>query len=208
MSDKKGLIIYFDGPDGVGKTTQLKLVADSLRSDEHEVFETRAVGGTPIGELLRTALVSDTDRPPETDLYTALASQYALATDAIKRRNQGQIVLIDRSPLSIIGYQVFGDGLDTKKGHTAAQELLDLFQPDLIIVYTADTEQLNQRRTHRNDHISVDHFESKPLEYHRRVTEGFAEAAEHFKAEVVDGSAPIELVREATMQLIGAKLQA
>jgi dTMP kinase len=197
-----GLIIYFDGPDGVGKTTQLKLAEESLLKNNHKVYVTRTIGGTPIGELLRNVILSDNDRPPETDLHIALASQHALAGDILNRRKQGEIVLIDRSPLSIIAYQIHGDGLQQDKGYTAAQELIELIQPDLSLVYSADNQDLQERRQQRNHHSGSDHFEKQPLEYHERVAEGFKSAAQAFHAKVIDSSCSVEAVHQDTMASI------
>jgi dTMP kinase len=195
-----GLVIYFDGPDGVGKTTQLKLVAEELRESGREVHATRTMGGTPIGEMLREALLSGNDRPVETDLHIALASQHALAKEIIDKRREGRVVLIDRSPLSIVAYQVFGDGLASKKGYQAAQELLDLIKPDRVIVYTAPSKELKERRQHRNHQIGNDFFEIKPFEYHDRVAKGFKEATGRFKATVIDASGSIDEVHQSTLQ--------
>jgi dTMP kinase len=208
MANKKGLIVYFDGPDGVGKTTQLNMAADRLRSDGHDVFESRTVGGTPIGEILRTALLSDTERPAETDLHIAVASQYAQAEDVLKRRENGQVVLIDRSPLSIIAYQVYGDGLDKDKGLNSAGELFSLIKPEIVIVYMAEDGVLLERRHHRNGHSATDHFENKSIEYHANVAEGFRSAGKIFGAVQIEAGPPMEKVHANTMEFIQAALEA
>lgn len=207
MSNKKGLIVCFDGPDGIGKTTQLKLAADSLKAEGYEVFTAKAVGGLPLTDILGQALIIKADRPPETDLHVAIASQYALADEILPRRDKGQIVLIDRSPLSIIAFQVYGDGLDKEAGTAAVKDLLDLIRPDLIITYFAADEIAVERLNQRNGQSDSDFFESKPRDYHRKVADGYKFATQEYDASPVDASAPIELVREATMQLIGSKLQ-
>lgn len=208
MSDRKGLIVCFDGPDGIGKTTQLKLAEKLLKSDGYDVFTAKAVGGLPLTDVVGQALMMNADRPPETDLHLAIASQYALAGEILPRRDKGQIVLIDRSPLSIIAYQVYGDGLDKDAGIAAVKDLLDLMHPDLIITYYGDDDTPVERLRERNGDSKLDFFESKPRDYHKKVAEGFRYASKEFGASPVDADAPIELVREATMQLIGAKLKA
>lgn len=206
MANTKGLIVCFDGPDGVGKTTQLRLAADALVAEGRSVFTVKAIGGLPLTDVLGKALMMKTDRPPETDLHVAVASQYALASEILPRRDRGEIILVDRSPLSIVGYQIFADGIDKNMGYSAVKDLLDLLEPDLIIVYITDPETIKSRRAMRNG--DDDFFESKPDSYHKKVSAGFESAAKQFNAEVIDASAPIELVREATMQLIGDRLQA
>lgn len=207
MADKKGLIICFDGPDGVGKTTQLELAEAALTNEGYNVFTAKAVGGLPLTDILGRALMINADRPPETDLHVAIASQYALAGEILPRRDKGEIVLIDRSPLSIIAFQVYGDGLDKELGMSATKELLNLIRPDLIITYFTDDETAVERLKQRNGQSETDFFESKPRDYHHKVAEGYKFATKEYGASPVDASAPIELVREATMQLIGSKLK-
>jgi len=207
MANKKGLIICFDGPDGIGKTTQLQLAEVSLTNEGYEVFTAKAVGGLPITDILGRALMINEDRPPETDLHVAIASQYALAQEILPRRDKGQIVLLDRSPLSIIAYQVYADKLSSEAGDKAVKELLGLIKPDLIITYYANEEDIKARRNARNGESNLDFFEGKPQSYHSQVAEGFKAATKDYGASAIDASAPIELVREATMQLIGSKLQ-
>jgi dTMP kinase len=202
MANKKGLIIYFDGPDGVGKTSQLKLTANDLRGHGHAVHPTRTLGGTHIGEMLRDVMLTETERPVQTDLHIALACQYALAEKVLKLREEGEIVLIDRSPLSIIGYQVFADGIDRGYGYAAAQGLLDLIKPDLILVYAAPGKELERRRRQRNHDSGHDYFEVKPLSYHQKVADGFDEAARRFDARVIDASGDADHVFDATLQQV------
>lgn len=205
---KQGLVVCFDGADGVGKTTQLKLAADSLKADGYKVFTVKAVGGLPLTNVLGEALMMRAARPPETDLHIAMASQYALAEEIKTHLDLGEIVLIDRSPLAILAYQVYGDGLNKEAGLEAATELLTIIQPDLILVYETSVDVAHQRLQQRNGQNQRDHFESKPVSYQAKVQDGYRFAAKQFGAELINADAPIELVREATMQLIGAKLKA
>ena len=204
----KGLIVYFDGPDGVGKTTQLKLAAEQLQAAGHEVFVTRALGGNPISDSLSEAMMSAQPRPPETDLYIALAAQYASLQDIESRRNSGQIVLIDRSPLSIIAYQVFAGGIDSETGYREAAELLGKVQPNLILIYTASPETRLQRREARNQQEGHNYFEKMPPAYHEETAKGYLEAASRLGATIIDSEAATEVVHETTMQKILALLQA
>lgn len=202
----KGLIVYFDGPDGVGKTTQLKLAEEALKTIGHAVYATRTLGGTDIGEKLREVVLLDIPRPAATDMHVTMASQYALAEDVLKRCGRGEIVLIDRSPLSIVGYQVYGDGLAKEKGYNAAQELLNVFMPDLIITYFLDEIKWQARRQNRDHAERHNYFENKPVDYHRQVAAGFREAAAHFGAQTIDASGTQDEIHQATMTLIQKKL--
>src|ERR1039457_7062193 len=90
-----GFVVMFEGIDGVGKTTQLGLARDKLTEGGWSVISLRNPGGTPIGEALRTVMLSSDDRPPMTDLYTSLAIQAALFEAIEAARQAGKIILLD-----------------------------------------------------------------------------------------------------------------
>ena len=92
-----GKLIMFDGPDGVGKTTQLDLVAKDLsKTETFNIHQTRILGGTPIGELIRQAFLANVERDPMTDHYMSMAMMNELQLDTASKRVQGQIVLMDK----------------------------------------------------------------------------------------------------------------
>jgi len=202
---RAGKIIYFDGPDGAGKTTQLELTARALKQRSLDVYVTRTLGGTPIGESLRKIILSKQLRPVETDLYISLACYYALLPDILARREAGEIVLIDRSPLSIIGYQAYGDGFDKNRAYDFVDEVLQRIGPNLILVYSGQPTELAQRRRQRNQPAN-DYFEAKPASYHQRVAEGFAAASQRFQARTISAMQPVEAVQAETVRFIEAIL--
>jgi dTMP kinase len=199
-----GRVIMFDGPEWIGKTTQLGLAADGLRRQGYAVWSTRVSGGTPIGEALRTAMFGDYERPPLTDLHIHLAQQYALEVEINKHRQAGELILVDRSPLSIIAYQVYGGGLDEQTGYQAADILLDMYQPELLITYTAPAAELEKRRQQAKH--ATDYYENKPADYFERVTAGYQAAEKRYKTEVIDASGDIDSVHAATMRVINSVL--
>jgi dTMP kinase len=194
----KGLIVFFDGPDGVGKTTQFELAAKALRDAGHVVHETRALGGSPIGEKLREAVLTDIERPVQVDFYIALACLHAAIPDWLARREAGETVLVDRSPLSIIAYQVYGDGLDKAVGYQAVGEFISQIEPDVVLVYQAPTDLLHERLNQRNAGTPRDYFESKPAAYHDQVAEGYSQA-DIFGGRFIDATQPIATVHSETM---------
>jgi dTMP kinase len=199
MGDFK--IIYFDGGDGCGKTTQLGLAKQSLEQNGFKVFATRALGGTPIGESLREVILGSATRPPQTDMHIALASQYALGAELEKLQNI-DVVLVDRSPLSIIAFQAYADKMDIGLAKTQVDIILSKMLPDLIIVFDADAADLKDRRIHRNRHEGTDYFESKSITYHQAVAEGYRAAAQDYSGHLIDATQSIEAVHQQTMQLI------
>src|ERR1700679_687500 len=111
-----GLLIMFEGIDGVGKTTQLNMVKEALGQQNWLISTARSPGGTPIGEDLRSVMLESHPRPPMTDLYIAAAIQEALIARTDEERADGPIMLHDRGPLSIAAYQIYGSGVDSAIG--------------------------------------------------------------------------------------------
>lgn len=200
---KKGQIVYFDGPDGVGKTTQIKLVEAALLEKGHSVKVEHALGGTPIGDKLKEVIFSNLERPADTNMHIAMAIQHAFSARLLRLRDEGNVILIDRSPLSIVAYQAYGDGLSKEKALNAARELFDLIQPNLVLVYKAGYDELDRRRQRqRDEHKDSDHFDKKPPDYHHRVAEGFEAAASEFNAVMIDASAGPQSVFADTLSVL------
>jgi dTMP kinase len=197
-----GKLFMFDGPDGVGKTTQLHMAAEALTKKGYEVYLTKTHGGTPIGEALREVSLSNLDRTPLTDMYISLAMHSALAELIEEKRERGVIVLVDRSPLSNVAYQAYGSGLNKDFTVGIIDIDMQLFKPDCIIVYDAPIAVTRQRMLDRNarNHAKQEYFESKSSEYFERVAEGYRAAAAHFHAEVIDATDSAEQVHKQTMK--------
>ncbi len=206
-----GFIIAIDGPDGSGKTTQLTLLKEWLKKKGYKIHSTRASGGTPIGEELRKASLSNTDRSAEVDLYISLAMHTALGNDIRKRIKNGEIVLVDRSPLSIIAYQNFGSQLkDQKSGYDACEKMLKLWEIDLLIVFNMNKFELNvrnnrRRQTHKTE--TTNYYEKREPEYKQRVVNGYKDGTRFAKRlgvriVALDANGTIEQVYASILQTI------
>ena len=191
----------FDGPDGVGKTSQIELARQALDKKMHKVVATRIVGGTPIGEELRKVFLSSLDRPPQSDLHIVLAMNYALAQHLHKLTQEGVIILIDRSPFSILAYEAFAGSLSEEEGYDFTDRALEIFQPELIIAYTAPIEVLQKRLAETQDR-GKDFFESKPLSYFKKVMAGYDAAIAKYNPTVIDAAPPLLEVHKATMDVL------
>jgi dTMP kinase len=196
-----GLVVFFEGIDGVGKTTQLGLAYESLSADGWSLATTRAHGGTDIGEALRDVSLSDIPRPVETDFHISLAIHEALARKIDEYCEKGRIVLVDRGPLSIAAYQIYGDGMDRDTGWEAIEHDLNIFGPETNIIYTAAVS-VALDRARKLSRSRVDYFESKPNEYFDLAQQGYMDAAERFGATVIDAELPIDSVHLQTMSVI------
>lgn len=201
-----GLVVFFEGIDGVGKTTQLQLAAESLRSEGWSVETTRAHGGTDIGEALREISLSDMERPVGTDLGISVAIHEALAAKVDILRQAGQVVLIDRGPFSMVAYQMYGDGLELERGWQAVEHDLSIFSPELNIVYTAAIS-VAEERMHKRSGKKANYWESKPAGFFDVAQQGYMDAAERFGGTVIDAEQSIDAVHSQTMEAIRSALE-
>jgi dTMP kinase len=206
-----GRVIAFDGPDGVGKTLQLEMTASYLQEQGHSVYTTRASGGTPIGELLRSVSLSDTPRSAEVDLYISLAMHTALGQDLAERRKDATC-LVDRSPMAVIAYNVVGSQMkDRAKGLEAYAQLLRLWQIDTLIVFTASIETLTERRQQRlgeSKSAKTDYFESKGSDFHKRVIDGYQLATSYIHEHPELGISLVEIDANGAVDAIQNEVRA
>jgi dTMP kinase len=201
-----GKLFMFDGPDGVGKTTQLELATTVLEERGHDVYVTRINGGPPINEAFRNILLSDIPRHPMTEHLVFMAMHNQHREDLRPRLEAGQIVLMDRSPLSDWAYQVHGGILKNEKAKANIKRSMALFNPDLLICYQAALATLKAHLQRRDNGAKTDYFESKPDDFHIRVIDGYAEASQIFSASVINVSGTIDEIHEQTMALIDKAL--
>lgn len=204
----KPQIIVIDGPDGVGKTTQVHLLAEYLASQGAEVHVTRASGGTPIGEELRKASLSLHARRPETDVYISLAMHTELGHDIQRRKKAGQTIIIDRSPLAILGYNLYGAELaDRELAEDACKNLLELWSPDVFVYLDTTQKVLDVRRQRRGN---TDYFENQDSAFHHRVRQGYEEGLELLKSNLqyaqrlvqIDASKQINAIQKAIQKTV------
>lgn len=171
----KGLLITFEGIDGSGKSTQLRLAAEYLRNSGYIVTTTREPGGTQLGQQIRN-IVLNPDLPLTT--YTQTLLFLADRNDHVAKiirpaLAEGQIVLCDRFSDSTLVYQGLSQGKTLEELDRLRQ--LDLFAsdgliPDLTILFDGRPEILLERRNMRG---VTDRYEQEGLEFQQRLREGF-----------------------------------
>ena len=177
MSDS-GKFITFEGPEGAGKSTQLRLLAEELRSRGLEVITTREPGGTPLAELLRNILKTHQGTEtlhPETELLLMEAARSQHAREVIlPALERGAVVLCDRFYDSTTAYQGAARNIDTSLIAELNIFAAAFRKPDLTLILDLDIESGFRRAGKRQETAGeYDRFEAENRNFHRRVREGF-----------------------------------
>lgn len=198
-----GKFIVFEGVEGSGKTTQIKLCSQWLESLGFSVVVTRQPGGTELGLYLRQLLLESQDNigaVTELLLYAADRSQHVI-TQLKPNLAQDKIILCDRYTDSTIAYQGYGRGLDLQLISQINAIATCGLESDLTLWLDLDVEIGLSRK--RGDG-QIDRIEQETIEFHRRVQQGYQELhADHPQKIIrIDAS----LTKEALQQQIQATL--
>jgi dTMP kinase len=166
-----GLFITIEGGEGVGKSTQSRLLVERLRARGAIVLQTHEPGGTPVGDRIRALLLEPgVEMTPRTELFLYEASRVELLTCVIAPAlDRGETVVCDRFFDSTTAYQAFGRGLDPQKVRALNLHATGDLIPDITVLLALDLDEAMRRATHGG----ADRMESESLAFHRRVIEGF-----------------------------------
>jgi dTMP kinase len=203
----RGLFITFEGGEGSGKSTQLRLLGRRLRAFPGEVVETRDPGGTTIGKEIRTLLLSRESAPmaeaAELLLYEASRAQLVreVISPALAR---GAIVLSDRFTDSTLSYQGYGRGLDLDLIKRLNQLAAAGLRPDLTLLLDVDPRVGLDRcaRVAGTEAMSRDRIEQEPLGFHQRIREGYLALArqEPERIRVIDARQSVAEIEAAVWE--------
>jgi dTMP kinase len=193
-TERRGTFITFEGIEGAGKGTQVRLAKEFLESQGHEVLVTREPGGTTLGENLRDTLLEHgqgkVDARAEALLFAASRAQHVshVIRPALE---EGKVILCDRYLDSSLAYQGTGRGL-------GEQDVLSLnvwatqgLFPDLVILLHLEPDQGLSRIGGEQDRI-----ESEDVAFHSKVADAFLKIAEDHpeRFRVIDASGPPDQV--------------
>jgi dTMP kinase len=171
------MFITFEGPDGSGKSTQICLLVEYLRQQGFPVFQTREPGGTPIGDQIRTVLhdLKNEGMHPYTEILLYAASRAQLVAQEIRPRlAAGEIVICDRYADSTLAYQGYGHGLDLDTLRVILRFATGGLQPDLTLYLDITAEEgLKRRERAAQDGAEWNRLDAQPLDFHRRVRDGY-----------------------------------
>jgi dTMP kinase len=216
----KGLFITFEGNEGCGKSTQIRLLAETLKQAKHNVRVLREPGSTPIGEEIRHTLKhSHQNRAmtPEAELLLMNAARAQLVREVIRPAlAAGQIVLCDRFYDSTVAYQAYGRQLDRSMVEQVIGFAVGQTRPDLTLLLTIPLALSETRRASRQvtmfqnlclrtgDRPGLgladpmrDRIEEADRDFFERVEQGYTAiaAAEPQRVRVIDATPSIEVVQ-------------
>ena len=198
------MFITLEGPEGSGKSTQIKRLAKRLEAMGYPVITTREPGGTPISDQIRHVLVrmENKELHPRTEILLFLAARAQLVEQLIKPALQdGKIILCDRYGDSTLAYQGYGHGLDLEKLRQMLDFATDHLKPDLTILLDLDVKTGLMRKKAEDEWNRLDAYE---VLFHERVRQGYLQLAaeEPERWRVVDASQGIDTVQEDLFQII------
>jgi len=207
------MFITFEGPDGGGKTTQVAMTVEMLKSREHNVLLTREPGGTDIGNQIRHVLhdMKNQAMHPRTELLMYSASRAQIVEEVIKPQlAKGGLVICDRFFDSTYAYQGYGHGLDLTQLKQITEFATGGLKPDLTILLDIAPEDSLQRRLSSLDKGGEwNRLDAMALDFHKRVRDGYHAlvAAEPNRWVVINAAQPIEKVQADILAVLDKRLK-
>lgn len=205
-----GYFITFEGIEGCGKTTQIKLLARHLETLGHRIVMTREPGGCPISDNIRSIVLDagNRDMCPMTELLLYAASRAQHVTEVIRPAlESGGIVLCDRFSDATTAYQSFGRGIDRTIIDSLNSMACGSISPNLTVLIDCAPETGLMRARQRielSTGAREERFELESLEFHCRVRDGYLALAQQYPERFlnIDGNRDIsEITVNITRQV-------
>ncbi|MFW6256811.1 MAG: dTMP kinase [Bacillota bacterium] len=206
---KRGFFVTFEGCEGAGKTTQLKLLEEKLKERGYKLEITREPGGSRIGNTIRKILLNPEnkflDSKAEILLYAADRAQ-DVQENIRPALEEGKIVLADRFVASNLAYQGYGRGMDLEMIVAINKWVIEDCQPDLTIILDVDVETGLKRA--RDYSGTEDRLEQEEIDFHRRVRAGYLKLAadENDRFVRVDANCGVEKLSKKIFALVEKRL--
>ncbi len=200
--------IALEGPEGSGKTTQLRALARALTAHGLAVRATREPGGTPIGEQLRAVLLGTANHAmlPQTETLILLAARAQHVAEIIEPAlARGDIVLCDRYVGATFAYQGYGRGLPLEVLRSLQTFAAGECAPELTLLFDLPVEVGLARRQATGD---LNRLDAAGLDFHRRVRAGYRELAASDPAHwgLLDATQPVAEVTAQALRILASRL--
>ncbi|MCP3033572.1 dTMP kinase [Halobacillus sp. A1] len=199
-----GLFVTFEGGDGAGKSSILKMVGEQLKAEGYSVIETREPGGIQIAESIRQVILDKThtsmDGRTEALLYAAARRQH-LVEKVIPALSEGTIVLCDRFVDSSLAYQGHARGLGMDDVLKINQFAIENRMPDVTLFFDIPPEK-GLERIAKNDEREKNRLDLEALDFHKKVYEAYLLLRQRYPDRIhsIDADQNIESVYQAARQ--------
>jgi dTMP kinase len=210
----RGLFITFEGNEGSGKSTQMRMLVERLRADGFEVLESQEPGGSPIGQKIRAVLLDPANKEmsPTAEMLLMFAARAQNVDQWIlPALAAGRIVVSDRFTDSTLAYQGAGRGLGAETVLEVDRIACRGLIPDLTICVDIDVEDGLRRAHARNKQLdsSETRLDEETVEFYRKARAAYHRLAEdesgRFK--LIDGSPAPGVVAKAVWEAVAERLR-
>jgi len=211
-----GTFITFEGIDGSGKSTQLRLLGNFLRARGCDALLTREPGGTGLGVRLRAALLDAMEEvDPLTELLVFAADRAQHVRRVLRPALQGgKVVISDRYADATVAYQGAGRGFSPELISQIVQLATEGLKPDLTLLFdlsiTESTSRTARRTSGRTSgKLTRDRLDIEKADFHERVRDAYLQIAlaEPERVKLIDTSGPVEQTQERVKEILIPFLQ-
>ncbi len=203
----RGKFITFEGIDGSGKSTQVRMLASELRLREFDVLTTLEPGGTPLGRRLREAFLETEEN------VSPLAELLLFAADRAQHVNfliqpalsEGKIVISDRYADATFAYQGAGRGFDEKTVNQVIELATGGLKPDLTLFFDITVENaLLRTKSRSNDETVKNRMDAENAEFYERVRDAYLQIAknEPKRFRILDANGSIEDIKKQVLEIV------
>lgn len=201
-----GVFITFEGIDGCGKSTQLRLLASELRVRGLEVLTTREPGGTTLGQRLRAALLDVQGQVDPLAELLVFAADRAQHVRTVLRPSlaENKIVMSDRYADATVAYQGSGRGFKPELINEIVQLATEGLTPDLTLLFNLSVAESAVRTRRRVAAKNTDRLDSENVEFHERVRQAYLEIAQTDpqRVQVIDARGSAQETHALVMDIV------
>ena len=214
ISPRRGVFVTFEGIEGCGKSTQMRLLVERLHGLGYSVTENQEPGATAIGKQIRRILLDpeNGEMAAVTELLLMFASRAQAATEIVRPAlARGEVVVSDRFTDSTLAYQGCARGLGFELVQRAHQLALGDLRPDLTIAIDLDLETALLRARRRNAATTEEEsrIDQQSFAFHSQVLEGYRQIArmEPERFRFVDGSGGAQEIAARVWEQVEPRLR-
>ena len=209
------MCVTFEGIEGSGKSTQIKLLEQKLVATGLSVLLTREPGGTPIGDQIRQVLLDAKNKAmvPECELLLYYAARAQHIQQKVKPAcDQGQVVLCDRFVDATMAYQGAARGLQSQFLTQLNDYVLNGFHADLTLLFDLPVEVGLSRAKKRADQLEEsqkeDRFEQEAVDFHHKVRQAYLDLAKNNpnRFEIVNADQSVEDLQKQVFKIVSERL--